>query len=71
MAARHTAAPSTRDRLLKSREAAEYLGRSTGTLANWRCMGRGPRFVGSGSGVRYRLSDLDAYIEAETHTSTR
>lgn len=59
------------DRRLKSREAAEYLGVALGTLANWRCQGRGPKFSGRGAGVRYRLSDLDAYIRAETRTATR
>lgn len=59
------------DRLLTSREAAAYLGRSPGTLANWRCQGRGPAFSGSGPGIRYRKADLDAWINANTRTATR
>ena len=65
------AARTATERLLKTREAAEYLGRSPGTLANWRCAGTGPKFSGSGSGVRYRLADLDAWITANTRTGTR
>ncbi|WUI00242.1 helix-turn-helix domain-containing protein [Spirillospora sp. NBC_00431] len=59
------------DRLLRSKDAAEYLNRSPGTLANWRCQGTGPRFTGSGAGIRYRLSELDAWIKANTRTATR
>jgi hypothetical protein len=31
--------------LLTTYEAARYLGVSAGTLANWRCRGKGPPFV--------------------------
>ncbi|WP_329520550.1 helix-turn-helix domain-containing protein [Spirillospora sp. NBC_01491] len=66
-------AATTTDRrgLARTAEAAEYLGRSVGTLANWRSAGTGPRFSGRGHGVRYRWADLDAWITENTHTGTR
>lgn len=59
------------DQLVRAKDAAKILDRSPRTLANWRVMGRGPKFVGSGSGLRYRLSDLTAWIDANTRTATR
>lgn len=49
------------------RQAADYLGKSPKTLANWRCMGIGPRWNGKGRGIGYRWSDLDAYLDETTH----
>jgi hypothetical protein len=57
--------------LLNTAQAAAYLGREPQTLRKWRSLGEGPRFSGRGRGVRYRLRDLDAWIDANTHTSTR
>jgi hypothetical protein len=34
---------------------------TTGTLANWRSKGRGPRFIKLGKAVRYRLPDILEY----------
>lgn len=34
------------------------------TLAQWRYLGRGPRYYKLGSHVRYRLADLDRWAEA-------
>jgi hypothetical protein len=57
------------DRLLTTAEAAAYLGRSPRTLQNWRNNLRtGPRYSGVRNGIRYRLSDLDAWISANTRT---
>lgn len=50
-------------KLLTPREVAEYLGIPESTLAQWRSQGRGPQFIKLESRlVRYRRSDLDAYI---------
>lgn len=52
------------DRLLSRKEAARYLSLSPGTLAVWDCTKRHnlkPRKVGKV--VRYRLSDLDKFLE--------
>lgn len=56
------------DTLLTAAETAAMLAVSIGTLANWRSMGMGPPFIrlNGGRAVRYRLSDLLAYLE--THT---
>lgn len=43
--------------------AAEILGRSRATLANWRVTGMGPEFY-RGRPPLYSLRDLAAYIEA-------
>jgi len=48
------------------REAATYLRRSPKTLRNWRAMGIGPRWNGTGHGVRYRWADLDTWLDAQT-----
>lgn len=57
---------------MKTREqAAEYLGFRPQTLSVWATTGRYDLpFVRVGRSVRYRLSDLDAFIAARTVTST-
>ena len=50
--------------------AAAILGRSPRTLEDWRCTGFGPRFIKVGRGVRYRLSDLAAFLDAQTFGNT-
>jgi len=51
-------------RSYRTREAAQYLGVSPGTLEVWRCKGRGPRYSKLGKVVVYDPSDLDAFREA-------
>lgn len=59
-------------KMLNGDEAAKYLwgpdGKS-GTLDSWRWQRRGPRFIKVGRLVRYRESDLDAYLEGRTQES--
>lgn len=50
-------------RLLKTKEAAEYLGLSVRTLENWRYQGRGPALTHLDRAIRYDIRDLDAWIE--------
>ena len=57
--------------LLSTKELAEVLDVHTATLATWRHEGRGPQFVKIGSNVRYRRSDVDHWLEAQTRSSTR
>lgn len=47
-------------------QAATYIGISKATLYTWRTRrpGFGPRAVKAGGALRYRRSDLDAWIEA-------
>ncbi len=59
-------------RLMDEHKAAEFLGYSVRALQNWRVRGGGPRFVKvSARSIRYRLSDLIAWMDARTvsHTS--
>jgi excisionase family DNA binding protein len=52
---------------MNSDEAAQYLGVSPATLATWRCRKNYPlNYVKIGALVRYRRSDLDAFLEART-----
>lgn len=58
-------------KLLDTTAAAEYLGGlQPNTLEGWRVAGRGVPYVKIGRLVRYRVADLDAYLEAQTRTST-
>jgi len=51
--------------------AAEYLSLSKHTLNVWRSAGRYDLpYVKVGSKVRYRLTDLDAFISRRTKTHT-
>lgn len=51
------------DPMLGTEEAAAYLGLSVHTLEMWRRGPvRGPLFVRLGKAVRYRQSDLEAFI---------
>lgn len=58
----------SRSDLLTTVEAAEFLRRQPQTLAYWRCAGKGPPYVKAGAGVRYRLSDLEAWLATNTVT---
>ena len=50
--------------LLNTEEAAKGLGMAPQTLINMRATGRGPAYVKIGGRVRYRLKDLEEYLEA-------
>lgn len=50
------------DRLLRQAEVQAMLGAAKSTVEQWRLKGQGPRFVKLGRSVRYRLSDVNAYI---------
>jgi hypothetical protein len=43
-------------------QAAAYLDVRPATLANWRSMGQGPAYAKLGRCIKYRRSDLDAFI---------
>ena len=45
-------------------EVAEYLDVSTQTLYNWRNLGTGPKSSRIGGRVRYRWTDVDAWVDA-------
>lgn len=48
--------------LLDSRQAAQYLGCSRQWLAILRMQQAGPAYIKHGSWVRYRVADLDAWV---------
>jgi excisionase family DNA binding protein len=48
---------------INERQAAKYLGVSAGTLRLWRSEGRSPRFFRAGKLIRFRVCDLNAWIE--------
>ena len=53
--------------LLTPAQAAEMLGVTIGTLAVWRCTARYPlSFIKIGRRVKYRLSDINNFIENGT-----
>lgn len=53
--------------LLDTSAAAGYIGVEPGTLEVWRCVKRhGIPYIKVGRLVKYRQSDLDAWLEART-----
>jgi len=57
--------------LLTPSEAATYIGVSKNTLSVWRCVGRyAIPFIKVGRLVRYRRSDLEAWLESRTRSMT-
>ena len=58
--------------LLTPAEASAQLGLTQGALAQLRYTGGGPLFIKlTAKAVRYRQSDLDAWIAERSHSSTR
>lgn len=58
------------DHLLTVQDVAAVLRVSVSSLNKWRVAGCGPHFVRVGSRIRYRATDLAAYIARNTKTST-
>jgi hypothetical protein len=55
-----------REPLVAAGPVALYLDQSEKTLEAWRARGFGPRFIRVGQGVRYRWSDIDAWLDLNT-----
>lgn len=55
---------NTSDNLKEPKTAATYIKSTESTLANWRCAGRGPRYIKLGGKILYRTADLDAFLES-------
>ena len=53
--------------LIDESALASRLGVSRSTLQSWRYSGRGPRFIKLRRMVRYRVTDVNAYLNANTH----
>jgi predicted DNA-binding transcriptional regulator AlpA len=58
------------DEVLEPEGVSDFLKVPEGTLANWRYLGKGPRFVKVGRRVRYRRSDVEAWLELHVREST-
>lgn len=59
---------SERDELLTERQVADWLQVSVRTVQHWRHTGQGPAWVKVNGGrlVRYRVSDVDEFLAADT-----
>jgi predicted site-specific integrase-resolvase len=55
---------------LLPKEAADRLRVSTGTLANWRVAGEGPRFMKFGRRVLYPEREIEAFEDRCLRTNT-
>jgi predicted DNA-binding transcriptional regulator AlpA len=51
---------------LTEHDVARVLGLSVKTMSNWRNRDQGPPYVKLNRAVRYRRTDLDAWIESRT-----
>jgi excisionase family DNA binding protein len=58
------------ERLLRPKEAAEYLGLGHSTLAKLRVSGGGPAFRKFGRSVRYTREDLQRWADERSRRST-
>jgi predicted DNA-binding transcriptional regulator AlpA len=52
-------------RVFTADEIASVLNISPATLAGWRCVGRGPRYIKQGRFVRYREQDVDEWLQRQ------
>jgi excisionase family DNA binding protein len=60
---------SDKNELLSSQQAAALINVTSGTLSVWRSTGRyGIPFIKIGRKVRYRKSDLIAWLDSRTHS---
>lgn len=53
------------DKLLDTKQLAEYLGIAVSTILQYRADGTGPQYIKLGHLVRYRISDVEAWLEAK------
>lgn len=60
---------SPADNLMSIAETAQYLGVATQTLYRLRHEGKGPLGTRVGGAVRYRKSQVDAWLDENTETS--
>lgn len=56
--------------MMNTPTTAERVGVKKNTLELWRMQGRGPKFVKVGRRVMYRVSDVEAFLDANTCQST-
>ena len=67
----HGSAWPMQPRILRTPDAARYLGLTASTLEKMRLTGAGPRFIRLGfRAVGYAIGDLDAFVDAGRRAST-
>jgi predicted DNA-binding transcriptional regulator AlpA len=54
------------DDLMTPDDLGLKFGKSLAALAQWRYQGLGPRFIKLGRNVRYRVSDVEAWLDQQT-----
>ena len=55
---------------MTTKEAAIQLGVKPSTLEVWRVYGKGPKYLKLGRLVKYRLADLESFLEESLRSST-
>ena len=58
------------NQFLNRKQAAEFLNLKKCTLEAWAIRGGGPVMCKFGRAVRYRISDLEAYVKKQTRLNT-
>jgi predicted DNA-binding transcriptional regulator AlpA len=61
---------NNQDKFLNEKELATILNIKPETLSNWRWDGKGPIYIKLGSNVRYRLSDVQDFLNGRIRKST-
>ena len=56
-------APTAKSKLLTTEQLAELLGVPVRTLYSWRARGTGPRGIRVGRGLRFRVGDVEAWLD--------
>jgi excisionase family DNA binding protein len=56
--------------LLNRAQAAQYLNLKKSTLEAWAVRGGGPAMVKMGKAVRYRIADLEKFVEQRIRQNT-
>ena len=57
------------ERLLRPKEVASWLGVPVGTLYAWSYRGNGPQTIKVGRHLRYRPSDVEAWLDSQAKAS--
>jgi excisionase family DNA binding protein len=57
------------DELMTTEQVSQYLQVPVATLHQWRYLGKGPRAARIGRGLRYRSSDVDAWVATQFSAS--
>ena len=57
--------------LIGASELAEYLGVPLATVYRWNTRGEGPRFYRVGKHCRWKLADVEAWLELQAHGGGR